>query len=61
MAMPAHMSLTGVKQGKIDGSCDMRGREGTILVQEFNHEISMPKDPQSGQPSGKRVHKPLTV
>lgn len=61
MAMPAHMSLTGVKQGKIEGSCDMKGREGTILVQEFSHEIAMPKDPQSGQPSGKRVHKPLTL
>jgi len=32
MAMPAHLTLTGEKQGKIDGSCEMQGRENTILV-----------------------------
>ena len=61
MAMPGHMTLTGKKQGKVDGSCDLKGREGSILVQEFAHEISLPVETQGGQPIGQRVHKALKV
>jgi len=61
MPMPAHMTLEGQKQGKIEGSCDVRGREGTILVQGFKHEVCIPRDPQTGLPTGKRVHNPLTI
>lgn len=61
MAMPAHLTLTGEKQGKIDGSCELQGRENTILVFSMNHDIHMPKDPHSGLPTGKRVHGPLTI
>jgi len=32
MPMPCHLTLEGEKQGKIEGSCEMQGREGTILV-----------------------------
>lgn len=32
MPMPCHLTLEGKKQGKIEGSCEMGGREGTILV-----------------------------
>jgi len=61
MPMPAHLTLTGEKQGKIDGSCDMQGREATILVYSMNHDIHIPRDPQSGLGSGKRIHGPLTI
>lgn len=61
MPMPAHAYFTGTRQGKIDGSCDIKGRETSSLIQEFAHEISMPKDPQSGLPTGKRVHKPFMI
>lgn len=61
MAMPAHLTLTGEKQGKIDGSCELQGREKTIFVFSMNHEIHMPKDPHSGLPTGKRVHGPLSI
>jgi type VI secretion system secreted protein Hcp len=57
MPMPCHLELEGEKSGKIEGSCDHKGREGTILVYSFNHEIH----PQSGLPSGKRIHGPLTI
>ncbi len=33
MPSPAYMQVQGEKQGKIEGSCDIKGREGTILVQ----------------------------
>lgn len=61
MPTPAHMTLQGEKQGKIEGSCDMQGREGTILVQAFDHAVTIPSDPQTGAPTGKRVHGPLTI
>lgn len=30
-----------------------------MLVQEFLHNVTMPTDPQSGQPAGQRAHKPF--
>jgi type VI secretion system secreted protein Hcp len=59
--MPGHMTVTGEKQGKIEGSCDQKGREGTILVQGVDHTIHIPRDIQTGLATGKRVHGPLTV
>ncbi len=61
MPMPFYMTLEGVNQGNIEGSCDQTGREGTILCQAFEHNIAIPRDPQSGQPTGLRVHNPLTI
>ena len=61
MPLPFHLGLEGEKQGKIEGSCDMKGREGTILAYAMSHDIHIPRDPQSGLPSGKRVHGPLTI
>lgn len=61
MPLPAHLTLTGEKQGKIDGSCELQGREGSIMVYSMEHDIHIPRDPQSGLGSGKRIHGPLTV
>ena len=61
MPMPIHLMLTGVKQGKIEGSCTITGREGTILIEAVEHVVEIPRSPQTGLPTGKRVHKPLTV
>ena len=61
MALPSHLILVGEKQGAIKGSCTQKGREGTILVQGFDHEVSIPRDPQTGLATGKRVHHPLTI
>ena len=60
MPLPAHVTLTGVNQGKIEGSCNLKGdREGTILVQAFAHRVFMPSDIQTGASTGKRIHEPL--
>jgi type VI secretion system secreted protein Hcp len=61
MPMPCHMTLTGEKQGKIEGSCDMQGREGTILVYELHHSVTIPRSPTDGLATGKRVHAPMTI
>jgi len=39
----------------------MEGRKDTILCQAFNHEVYIPRDPQTGLPTGKRVHNALIV
>jgi len=61
MPMPAHLVLEGETQGKIEGTCDMEEREGTIIVYSMDQLVHIPRDPQSGQPSGKRVHGPMTL
>jgi len=61
MAMPSHLSLEGQKQGKIEGSCTQKGREGTILVYALEHEIDIPRDTHSGLPTGKRHHGSLKI
>jgi type VI secretion system secreted protein Hcp len=61
MALNAYLSLTGQRQGPIRGSVTQKGREGKIMVIGVMHEIVCPRDPSSGLPTGKRVHKPLTV
>ncbi len=61
MALPAYLILAGEKQGVIKGSCKQKGREDTILVQAVEHEVTIPRDPQTGLATGKRVHHPLTI
>ena len=59
MPMPSHLSLTGENQGKIEGSSDILGREGTIMVYALNHTIAIPRDTHTGLPTGKRNHNRL--
>jgi len=61
MPMPAHMTLTPVGEAPIEGSVTQAGREKTILVNAFIHEVKMPRDPQTGKPTGKRFHDSLTI
>ncbi|HTV87150.1 MAG TPA: Hcp family type VI secretion system effector [Dyella sp.] len=67
MPTPAYISITGKTQGNITegaftadsvGNVYVEGHEDQILVQEIEHRVTTPTDPQSGQPSGQRVHKP---
>ena len=70
MATPAYMSVTGEKQGLITagaftadsvGNTYQEGHEDQVMVQGFSHDVIIPRDPQSGQPTGQRVHKPLCI
>ena len=69
MATPAYINIWGKTQGHITkdaftadsvGNGFVEGHKDEILAQEIEHEIGTPTDPQSGQPTGQRVHKPLT-
>jgi type VI secretion system secreted protein Hcp len=64
------MSITGESQGLITannftepsvGNIFQMGHENETLIQAFEHEILLPRDPQSGQPTGQRVHRPMKV
>ncbi|WGE74495.1 Hcp family type VI secretion system effector [Actinobacillus equuli] len=66
MPTPRFISIEGSKQGKITagaftedsvGNVYVEGHEDEIMAQAISHIVTVPTDPQSGQPSGQRVHK----
>ena len=61
MAMMAYMYAKGQKSGQIKGSITQKGREDAIGVIAMSHEIVSPRDPQSGLPTGQRMHKPFVI
>jgi type VI secretion system secreted protein Hcp len=61
MALNAYLRLAGVNQGDIKGGVTQKGREGSIMVIAYNHEVLVPTDPETGLPAGKRKHTPLTI
>lgn len=61
MPMPCYVTLEGENQGKIEGSCEVSGHEGKILIQAVEHHVELPKNPQTGLPSGKRQHLGITL
>ena len=61
MALNAYLTLKGQRQGSIKGGVIQKGREGTIAVHAFNHSLTSPRDPASGQATGKRQHSPITI
>ncbi len=70
MPTPAYMTIEGELQGLITagtfteesvGNVYQEGHEDQILVEAFSHNVTLPRDPQSGQPSGQRVHGPVQI
>ena len=60
MPMPAYMSIEGVSQGPITEGCTGESagsdanetHEDEFQVQAFKHTITIPRDIQTGQPTG---------
>ena len=70
MPTPCFVAIKGKTQGNITegaytlesvGQSFVEGHEDEMIVQAVRHEILVPTDPQSGQPSGQRQHKPLIL
>ncbi|WP_454915557.1 Hcp family type VI secretion system effector [Xanthobacter sediminis] len=70
MPQPAYITIKGKTQGPItDGAMTTKsvggiGRddhENESIVEAFSSNVIVPRDPQSGQPSGSRVHQPATI
>jgi len=59
--LDAYMWITGETQGQIQGSVTQAGREDSMEVVEFAHNISQAIDSATGLPSGKRQHRPIRV
>jgi type VI secretion system secreted protein Hcp len=53
------MWAKGQKSGDIKGSITQKGRENSVGVIAVSHSIVSPRDPQSGLPTGQRMHKPF--
>lgn len=60
MPTPGSLTITGEDQGLIEGSCELDGREGTILVQAFDHVVEIPTDDR-GVAAGRRSHRPMMI
>jgi type VI secretion system secreted protein Hcp len=58
MSLMTYAYLVGQKTGQVKGSVTQKGREDSIGVIAVSHSIVSPHDPQSGLPTGHRVHKP---
>lgn len=70
MPINAYMSVEGAKQGNISGGANTSDSMGNkyqsdhsdeVTVIAFDHHLFIPRDPQSGQPVGRRVHGPLVI
>lgn len=70
MPSPAYATITGATQGQISQNANTADSIGNsyqelhtneILVLAFGTNVAIPRDPQSGQPSGLRVHKPAQL
>ncbi|HTN82274.1 MAG TPA: type VI secretion system tube protein TssD [Sorangium sp.] len=61
MALHAYLRIVGTRQGEVRGSVTQKGREGTILVTGVFHSLVGPRDPVTGRPTGKRMHKPFVI
>jgi type VI secretion system secreted protein Hcp len=64
------MTVQGETQGLITagnytaasvGNNWQQGHEDEAIIQAFEHIVTLPRDPQTGQPTGQRVHKPFKV
>jgi len=70
MPTPCFVAIKGKTQGNITegaytlesvGQGFVEGHENEMIVQAVKHEVVVPTDPQTGQPSGQRQHKPLVL
>jgi type VI secretion system secreted protein Hcp len=58
MSLMTYAYLVGQKSGQVKGGILQKGREESIGVIAVSHSIVSPRDPASGLPTGKRMHKP---
>jgi type VI secretion system secreted protein Hcp len=70
MDNPVYMSIEGSTQGKITsgattpesvGNVYQNGHENETMVKAFSHNINIPRNTTTGQPTGQRTHNPMTV
>jgi type VI secretion system secreted protein Hcp len=62
-AQMAYLDLTLQQSGKVkgDSTTTSLNRKGLIEVWEFEHDVSAPRDPATGQATGRRIEKPIRI
>lgn len=61
-ALNSYLKASKSKGGlDLTGSVTRKGFEGALPVLSFSHEITSPRDPASGQATGKRTHSPFRI
>jgi len=60
-AQQVFCKISGAKSGVIAGDVTIKGLEDRIGVVAVSEGVSSPRDPASGLPTGKRVHKPFVI
>jgi len=61
MPVPAYMWMKDDAGSNIEGSVVVKGREGSIEVLAFRHEVLIPTDPHTGKLAGVRRHEALII
>jgi type VI secretion system secreted protein Hcp len=61
MPIPAYMWMKDENGSEVKGSVDVAGREGSIEVLEFGHEVRIPTDPDTGKLTGTRKHEAIRL
>jgi len=61
MPIPAYMWMKDDTGADVAGSVDVAGREGSIEVLEFDHEVRIPTDPDTGKLTGTRKHESMII
>ena len=61
MAHQFYVAIEGKQQGKFKGESKRKARKDQIEGLAFSYEVQSPRDAATGQATGKRVHKPITV
>lgn len=61
MAFEYYMQVVGTKQGAMKGESPRKEHTKKVPCIDFNYQVDSPKDIATGQASGKRQHKPVTI
>lgn len=61
MPTPAYMWLKDDTGADILGSVQIGGREGSVEIQQFDHDLEIPTDTHSGRLRGIRIHRPVKI
>ena len=61
MAIPAYMWLKDDGGSAIKGSVDVNGREDSVEIVEFQHNVRIPTDANTGKLTATRVHEPTVL
>jgi type VI secretion system secreted protein Hcp len=62
MALQAWISVKGAKQGQFKAEATVAARRDKwMAVLAFTMGVTSPRDPATGQASGKRQHQPITI